>query len=80
MARRAHRDGHIAPTALVGLLQKKARGLVAGTSADVKIMFSGTLNIRCRIKIGIRKGTIILTTTHLLNRNPKPYTVNPPTE
>ena len=26
----------------------------------------GTLNIRCRIVIGIEKGTIILTTTHLV--------------
>ena len=25
----------------------------------------GTLNIRCRIIIGIQKGTIILTTTHI---------------
>ena len=27
--------------------------------------FLGTLNIRCRITIGIQKGTIILTTTHI---------------
>ena len=27
--------------------------------------FLGTLNIRCRIKIGIQKWTIILTTTHM---------------
>ena len=27
--------------------------------------FWGTLNIRCRIIIGIQKGTIILTTTHM---------------
>ena len=27
--------------------------------------FLGTLNIRCRIKIGTQKGTIILTATHL---------------
>ena len=27
--------------------------------------FSGTLNIRCRIRIGIQKGTLILTTTHI---------------
>ena len=34
----------------------------------VKIMvpFVGTLNSRCRIIIGIRKGTIILTTTHVI--------------
>ena len=25
----------------------------------------GTLNIRCRIRIGIQKGTIILTTTYI---------------
>ena len=33
----------------------------------VKIMvpFWGTLNVRCRIILGIRKGTIILTTTHI---------------
>ena len=33
----------------------------------VKIMapFWGSLNIRCRIMIGIQKGTIILTTTHI---------------
>ena len=27
--------------------------------------FWGTLNIRCRIIIGIQKGTIILTSTHM---------------
>ena len=27
--------------------------------------FVGTLNIRCRIIVGIQKGTIILTTTHM---------------
>ena len=27
--------------------------------------FLGTLNIRCRIILGIQKGTIILTTTHI---------------
>ena len=27
--------------------------------------FLGTLNIRCRIRIGIQKGTIILTTAHI---------------
>ena len=33
----------------------------------VKIMapFLGTLNIRCRLKMAIQKGTIILTTTHI---------------
>ena len=30
------------------------------------IPFLGTLNIRCRIIIGIQKGTIILTTTHMV--------------
>ena len=30
--------------------------------------FLGTLNIRCRIIIGIQKGTIILTTTHMEER------------
>ena len=29
--------------------------------------FLGTLNIRCRIIIGIQKGTIILTTTHMIS-------------
>ena len=28
--------------------------------------FLGTLNIRCRIIIGIQQGTIILTTTHII--------------
>ena len=28
------------------------------------VLFLGTLNIRCRIIVGIQKGTIILTTTH----------------
>ena len=28
--------------------------------------FLGTLNIRCRIMIGIQKETIILTTTHIM--------------
>ena len=27
--------------------------------------FLGALNIRCRSRIGIQKGTIILTTTHM---------------
>ena len=31
--------------------------------------FLGTLNIRCRIRIGIQKGTIILTTTHMSARS-----------
>ena len=31
----------------------------------VKIMVLGTLNNRCRIILGTRKGTIILTTTHI---------------
>ena len=31
--------------------------------------FLGTLNIRCRIIIGIQKRTIILTTTHIQNLN-----------
>ena len=31
--------------------------------------FWGTLNIRCRIITGIRKGTIILTTTHMPQRH-----------
>ena len=37
----------------------------------VKIMvpFLGALNIRCRIIIGIQKGPIILTTTHVLVTN-----------
>ena len=30
------------------------------------IPFLGTLNIRCRVIIGTQKGTIILTTTHIL--------------
>ena len=30
------------------------------------VPFLGTPNIRCRIIIGIQKGTIILTTTHIL--------------
>ena len=29
-------------------------------------LFLGALNIRCRFVIGIQKGTIILTTTHVL--------------
>ena len=28
--------------------------------------FLGTLNIRCRIIIGIKKGPIVLTTTHMV--------------
>ena len=32
------------------------------------VHFLGTLNIRCRIIIGIQKGTIILTTTHIASR------------
>ena len=31
--------------------------------------FLGSLNIRCRIIIGIQSGTIILTTTHLGSRD-----------
>ena len=42
-------------------------GAKKDTWAVVKIMvpFLSTLNIRCGIMIGIRKGTIILTTTHM---------------
>ena len=32
----------------------------------VMVPFLGTLNIRCRIIIGIQKGTIILTTTYVV--------------
>ena len=31
--------------------------------------FLGSLNIRCRIRIGTQKGTIILTTTHVESHN-----------
>ena len=34
----------------------------------------GTLNIRCRIRIGIQKGTLILTTTHIEGANGSPTT------
>ena len=37
--------------------------------------FLGTLNIRCRIIIGIQKGTIILITTHVR----KLFSPSPPT-
>ena len=43
------------------------------------VPFWGTLNIRCHIIIGTQKGTIILTTTHMVVRsinlflNPKIY-------
>ena len=33
--------------------------------------FLGTLNIRCRIIMGIQKGTIILTTTHMYTGDEK---------
>ena len=41
----------------------------------VKFMvpFLGTLDIRCRIIIGIQRGTIILTTTHIDSRIKGPY-------
>ena len=36
--------------------------------------FLGTLNIKCRIVIGIQKGTLILTTTHIPTEDArKPY-------
>ena len=35
--------------------------------------FLGTLNIRCRVIIGIQKGTIILTTTHLIPKDNGPW-------
>ena len=35
--------------------------------------FLGNLNFRCRIIIGIQRGTIILTTTHI--RRPKDHTI-----
>ena len=37
--------------------------------------FLGTLNIRCRIIIGTQKGTIILTTTHVV-KDLKPKTLD----
>ena len=39
--------------------------------------FWGTLNIRCRIIIGIQKGTIILTTTHMNVGTQNPNRHNP---
>ena len=61
-------------------------GLQGNIGVVVKIVvpFLGTLNIRCRIIIGIQKGTIILTTAHVdtgtrqvhyksTALNPKPY-------
>ena len=46
----------------------------------VKIMdpFWGTLNIRCRMIIGIQTGTIILTTTHMVLSNMCLSTFPPP--
>ena len=35
--------------------------------------FLGTLNIRCRVIIGIQKATIILTTTHLIPKDNGPW-------
>ena len=39
--------------------------------------FLGTLNIRCRMIIGTQKGTIILTTTHILCRYMDPLGYRP---
>ena len=38
-----------------------------GSCQIKKVPFLGTLNIRCRTKIGTPKGTIILTTTHMVD-------------
>ena len=32
---------------------------------NIRVPFLGTLNNRCRIKIGTQKGALILTTTHV---------------
>ena len=47
-----------------GELSKHVHGLLSKKYGS----FLGTLNIRCRIIIGIQKGTIILTTTHMTVR------------
>ena len=37
-----------------------------GVIYTLVVPFLGTLNLRCCIRIGIQKGTIILTSTHVL--------------
>ena len=50
----------------IGILEKKMETTVLGLYTIFIPFFSGTLNIRCRIIIGIQKGTLILTTTPIL--------------
>ena len=40
------------------------------------IPFRGTLNIRCRIIVGIQEGTIIVTTTHISDVLPSPLALS----
>ena len=48
----------------MGIMEKKMETTVLGYLYPLS-PFLGTLNSRCRIIIGIQKGTIILTTTHV---------------
>ena len=57
----------------VAVLLGQFRGWFGGVSSALHMggcqnygPFLGTLNIRCRTIIGTQKGTIILTTTHML--------------
>ena len=52
---------------VLGVLEKTRIWVVV----KIRVPFWGTLNIRGRIIIGIQKGTMILTTTHMANK-PKP--------
>ena len=51
----------------MGIMKKNMETTIMGSMGGCQNdgPFLGTLNIRCRIRIGIQTGTIILTTTHI---------------
>ena len=55
---------------LWGIVEKKMETTIMGSMDGCQNYgpFLGTLNSRCRTIIGIQKGTIILTTTHIKSK------------
>ena len=49
----------------MGRMEEKMETTIFGLYIYPISPFLGTLNIKCRIIVGIQQGTIILTTTHI---------------
>ena len=55
-----------------GVLQEISSIVVIWAVVKFRVPFLGTLNSRCRLILGTPKGTIILTTTHIIRLQHKP--------